>query len=56
MFLRAREPSPGDDGGDDRLPLGVAVLIVCVIAALLTLLGMFLQILANLAGAQLPGS
>ncbi len=55
MFLRAREPRPGEDGGN-RLPLGVAILIICVVAVLLTLLGMFLQILANLAGAQLPGS
>jgi len=55
MFLRAREPGPGEDG-ENRLPLVVAILVICVIAALLTLLGMFLQILANLAGAQLPGS
>ncbi|MGP3920830.1 hypothetical protein [Nonomuraea sp. 10N515B] len=55
MFLRASGPRPGGDG-NDRLPLGLAVLLIIVIAVLLTLAGMFLQILANLSGAQLPGA
>jgi len=32
------------------------VLVVVLLAAFLTWLGMYTQILANLAGAQLPGS
>jgi hypothetical protein len=32
------------------------VLVVALLAALLTLLGMYTQIMANLAGAQLPGA
>jgi uncharacterized integral membrane protein len=55
MFLRAGGPRPGGDG-DRQLPLGVALLLIILIATLLTMAGMFLQILANLAGAQLPAA
>lgn len=52
---------PPRDGGDGReprrnLPLGVAVTIIVLVAALLTYLGMLTQIWANLSGAQLPGA
>lgn len=50
----------GDDGGgsDTRpgWPLWLAVGAVVMVASLLTALGMFSQILANLAGSQLPGA
>jgi hypothetical protein len=50
---------PHDDGGAEpnrEWPLGPAILVVALLAALLTLLGMYTQIQANLTGAQLPGS
>jgi hypothetical protein len=49
---------PHDDGAGARpqWPLVPAVLVVALLAALLTLLGMYTQIMANLAGAQLPGA
>lgn len=37
-------------------PLVPAVIVVVLVGALLTFLGMLTQIWANLAGAQLPGS
>jgi hypothetical protein len=37
-------------------PLPLAVVVVVLLAALLTWLGMYTQIRANLAGAQLPGA
>lgn len=37
-------------------PLVPAVIVVVLIAALLTFLGMLTQIWANMAGSQLPGS
>ncbi len=50
--------SPNGGGPDPRRdwPLVPAVLVAVLLAALLTWLGMYTQILANLAGAQLPGS
>ncbi len=50
--------SPGDGGPDPRRewPLVPAVLVAVLLAALLTWLGMYTQIQANLAGAQLPGA
>lgn len=52
--------SANDGGGSGRprqgLPLWLAVTAIVVIGSLLTTLGMFSQILANLAGSQLPGA
>jgi hypothetical protein len=52
---------PHGDGGGPPAPARAwpvipAVIIVGIIAALLTALGMLTQICANLAGTQLPGS
>ncbi len=51
-----RPPTEGGSGARRDWPLVPAVLVVALLAALLTWLGMYTQILANLAGAQLPGS
>lgn len=51
--------STGDGGGSGSrpgLPLWLAVTAIILIGSLLTALGMFSQILANLAGSQLPGA
>lgn len=50
---------PPDDGGSGprrEWHLVPAVVVAALLAAVLTLLGMYTQILANLAGAQLPGA
>jgi hypothetical protein len=49
---------PHDDGAGPvrQWPLVPAVVVAALLAALLTLLGMYTQIQANLAGAQLPGA
>ncbi len=52
-------PGPDENGGSGPIrqwPLVPAVLVAVLLAALLTLLGMYTQIQANLAGAQLPGA
>ncbi|MQA85633.1 MAG: hypothetical protein GEV03_13645 [Streptosporangiales bacterium] len=51
-------PGEGDGGGEPRRnwPLGLAVAVIVVLAALLTYLGMLTQVWANLSGAQLPGA
>lgn len=46
----------GGSGRHREWPLAPAVVVAALLAALLTLLGMYTQIQANLAGAQLPGS
>lgn len=38
------------------MPLGLAITLIVLVAALLTYLGMLTQIWANLSGAQLPGA
>ncbi len=53
---RERLPTGGGSGPRRDWPLVPAVLVVVLLAAFLTWLGMYTQILANLAGAQLPGS
>ena len=52
---------PGGGGGDRSAarggwPLVPALLVIVLLAALLTFLGMLTQIWANLAGSQLPGA
>jgi hypothetical protein len=49
-------PRDGDSGPREDWPLVPAVVVAALLAALLTLLGMYTQIRANLAGAQLPGA
>ena len=65
----APEP-PRDGGGDGRLPGGggdrpaargswplvPALVVIALLAAVLTFLGMLTQVWANLAGSQLPGA
>lgn len=52
---------PGGGGGDrpaarGSWPLLPALVVIVLLAALLTFLGMLTQIWANLAGSQLPGA
>lgn len=52
------EPPGGGRGPRPRrnMPLGLAITLIVLVAALLTYLGMLTQIWANLSGAQLPGA
>jgi hypothetical protein len=55
--VRAGGVSHGGGPGPRRdWPLAPALVVVALLAALLTLLGMYTQIQANLAGSQLPGA
>lgn len=52
---------PGGGGGGGRperrgWPMWAAIVVAVLLAAVLTLTGMVAQILANLAGSQLPGA
>jgi hypothetical protein len=49
-------PQDGGSGLPRDWPLVPAVIVAALLAALLTLLGMYTQIQANLAGSQLPGA
>lgn len=55
---RIEPPHDGDGGGEPRgnWPLALALVVVVLLAALLTYVGMLTQIWANLSGAQLPGA
>lgn len=46
----------GGSGPPQDWPIVPAVVVAVLLAALLTWLGMYAQLLANLAGARLPGS
>ncbi len=55
------EAGPGPDGDSEsgpirQWPLVPALIVAMLLAALLTLLGMYTQIMADRAGAQLPGA
>jgi hypothetical protein len=49
-------PEEGSSGPAREWPLVPALAVTALLAALLTLLGMYTQIQANLAGSQLPGA
>lgn len=49
-------PDGGGDGRPEGIPMTVAIVVIVLIAALLTFVGMQTQIWANIAGSQLPGA
>ncbi|MPZ60834.1 MAG: hypothetical protein GEU93_05965 [Propionibacteriales bacterium] len=49
-------PGGGRGGAQGEWPVWLAVIVVVLFAAMLTLLGMATQIMASLAGSQLPGA